>query len=149
MLKRILVATDGSRLSDNAVNHAVELARALGAKLVAFHASPAFSGTPSQAEGLAKIRDTMRRSEYEAVAAREARKVLEPVEREAAAAQIECTVAHAFAEAPWQAILAAARKCDAAIVMASHGRRGLSAFLLGSETQNVLTHSDLPVIVVR
>jgi nucleotide-binding universal stress UspA family protein len=57
---------------------------------------------------------------------------------------------HAIATAPWEAILAAARKskCEA-IVMASHGRRGISALLLGSETQKVLTHSKLPVLVVR
>jgi nucleotide-binding universal stress UspA family protein len=57
---------------------------------------------------------------------------------------------HVIADAPWEAILAAARrnKCDA-IVMASHGRRGVSALLLGSETQKVLTHTKLPVIVVR
>ena len=55
-----------------------------------------------------------------------------------------------IAAAPWEAILKAAKKskCDA-IVMASHGRRGISAVLLGSETQKVLTHSKLPVIVVR
>jgi nucleotide-binding universal stress UspA family protein len=69
---------------------------------------------------------------------------------EASAAGLECDRVHVIAAAPWEAILKAAKKskCDA-LVMASHGRRGLSAMLLGSETQKVLTHSKLPVLVVR
>jgi nucleotide-binding universal stress UspA family protein len=68
----------------------------------------------------------------------------------AASAGVECATVHAIAAAPWEAILACAKKsrCDA-IVMASHGHRGLTALLLGSETTKVLTHSKLPVLVVR
>ena len=66
------------------------------------------------------------------------------------AAGVECKTTYSIAAAPWEAILDAAKKnkCDA-IVMASHGRRGITAVLLGSETQKVLTHTKLPVIVVR
>ena len=73
-----------------------------------------------------------------------------PISLRAEQSEVECQTVHLIADAPWEAILAAARrnKCDA-IIMASHGRRGVSAFLLGSETQKVLTHSKLPVIVVR
>ena len=81
---------------------------------------------------------------------KEAEKILAAVAEKAEAAGIECTTAHSIASAPWEAILAAAKKAKAdAIVMASHGRRGVSALLLGSETQKVLTHSKIPVIVVR
>ena len=78
------------------------------------------------------------------------RRILDAVTAKAEAAGLECKTAYSIAAAPWEAILAAAKKnkCDA-IVMASHGRRGVSAMLLGSETQKVLTHSKLPVIVVR
>ena len=76
--------------------------------------------------------------------------MLDAVTAKAEAAGVECKTTYAIAAAPWEAILDAAKKqkCDA-IVMASHGRRGVSALLLGSETQKVLTHSKLPVIVVR
>ena len=81
---------------------------------------------------------------------RHAAKILDPVAAKAGAAGVSFTSADAISPSPWEAILAAARKhkCDA-IVMASHGRRGISALLLGSETQKVLTHSRVPVIVVR
>ena len=90
------------------------------------------------------------RREYTKLAAEDAQKILDGAATKAEAAGVQCTTAYAIASAPWEAILAAARKhkCDA-IVMASHGRRGLSAVLLGSETQKVLTHTKLPVIVVR
>ncbi len=81
---------------------------------------------------------------------KEAEKILEAVAEKAEAAGVKCTTSHAIASAPWEAILSAAKKAKAdAIVMASHGRRGVSALLLGSETQKVLTHSKVPVIVVR
>lgn len=144
--KRILVATDGSRLSAMAIAHAIDLARAVGAKLVAFHASPDYRFS-SYSEGT--VREVSREA-YEAAAAREAQKILDAVRRKAHAAQVECDTAHEIAISPWEAILEAARKSKAeAIVMASHGRRGLSALLLGSETQKVLAHSKLPVLVVR
>ena len=77
-------------------------------------------------------------------------RILSAVGAKAKAAGIRFATAQAIAAAPWEAILAAAKKhkCDA-IVMASHGRRGVAALILGSETQKVLTHSKLPVIVVR
>ena len=80
----------------------------------------------------------------------EADKILDPVKIKAESAGLEFSSVHAISPSPWEAILAAAKKqkCEA-IVMASHGRRGVSALLLGSETQKVLTHSKLPVIVVR
>jgi nucleotide-binding universal stress UspA family protein len=147
MYRNILVATDGSRLSAKAVTHAIALARALGATLTGFYASPDYP-LPAYADGV--MYDPVSPKEYAAMCKKEADRILNAVGAKAKAAGIQFTAAQAIAEAPWEAILAATRKqkCDA-IVMASHGRRGVSALLLGSETQKVLTHSKLPVIVVH
>jgi nucleotide-binding universal stress UspA family protein len=147
MYKNLLVATDGSNLSAKAVTHAIGLAKALGAKLTAFYASPEYE-TPIAVEGVAY--NPMTRKEYAARCNKEADRILKPISLEAAAAGLDFNSAHEIVAAPWEGILAAAKrnKCDA-IVMASHGRRGLSAFLVGSETQKVVTHTKLPVLVVR
>lgn len=147
MYKHLLVATDGSKLSDKAVAHAIDLAQALKAKLTVFYASPDIT-PPIYAEGMAY--QSARKREYEKAAKESSRKIFDRAEGKAAAAGVECASVHVFAAAPWEAILATARKgkCDA-IVMASHGRRGLSALLLGSETVKVLTHGKVPVVVVR
>ncbi len=147
MYTNLLVPTDGSKLSDKAVTQALELAQALKAKITVFHASPDYP-MPVYAEGVAV--EMISRREYTKRAKEEATKVLDHVLAKAKAAGVECGTVHAIASAPWEAILAAARKakCDA-IVMASHGRRGLTGLLLGSETTKVLTHSKLPVLVVR
>ena len=147
MYKHILVATDGSRLSGKAVAHAIALAHALGAKLTAFYASLEYP-MPAYADGV--VYDPISRKEYAEICKKEAGKVLDPIALKAKAARVAFDGAHAISPAPWEAILAAARKnkCDM-IVMASHGRRGVSALLLGSETQKVLAHSKLPLLVVR
>jgi nucleotide-binding universal stress UspA family protein len=147
MYRNILVATDGSRLSAKAITHAIALARALGAKLTGFYASPDYP-LPAYADGV--MYEPVSPQEYAALCKKEADRILSAIGAKAKAAGIRFTAVQAIANAPWEAILAAARKqkCDA-IVMASHGRRGVSALLLGSETQKVLTHSKLPVIVVR
>ncbi len=147
MYKNLLVATDGSKLSDKAVEHAVDLAKAVQAKLTAFYAAPDYP-MPAYADGV--VYEPVSKKEYTRLAEADAKKILDGVSRKAAAEGVPCATMHAIASAPWEAILAAAKKakCDA-IVMASHGRRGMSALLLGSETQKVLTHSKVPVIVVR
>ena len=147
MYKQILVATDGSKLSSKAVTHAISLAQAVGAGLTAFYASPDYP-LPAYADGV--VYEPVSRKEYTALATKEAEKILDAVVEKATAAGVKCATSHSIAAAPWEAILAAAKKAKAdAIVMASHGRRGVSALLLGSETQKVLTHSKVPVIVVR
>lgn len=147
MYRNILVATDGSRLSAKAVSHAIALARALNAKLTAFYASPDYP-LPAYADGV--MYDPVSPTEYAALCKREADRILGAVGVKAKAAGLRFAAVQAIAPSPWEAILAAARsnKCDA-IVMASHGRRGVTALLLGSETQKVLTHTKLPVIVVH
>jgi nucleotide-binding universal stress UspA family protein len=147
MYGNILVATDGSRLSAKAVTHAIALARALKAKLTAFYASPDYP-MPAYADGV--MYDPVSPKEYAAMCKKDADRILGAVGTKAKAARVQFAAEHAIAAAPWKAILAAAKKHKSdAIVMASHGRRGVSALLLGSETQKVLTHSKLPVIVVR
>ncbi len=147
MYKHLLVATDGSKLSAKAVAHALGLATALGAKLTAFYASPDY---PSPMYAEASLYIPIKRNEYAAMCKADADRIMKPVTAKAKAAGLQLNILHSIAAVPWRAILVAAKRsrCDA-IVMASHGRRGVSALLLGSETQKVLTHTKLPVIVIR
>ena len=147
MYKHLLVATDGSRLSNKAVAHAISLAKRLGAKLTAFYAAPDYP-IPMYADGV--VYEPVSKKEYAAMMDKEATKILGAAAAKAKSAGVSCATLHSIAPAPWEAIIDAAKKekCDA-IVMASHGRRGVSALLLGSETQKVLTHGKLPVIVIR
>ena len=147
MYTNILICTDGSKLSGKAVTHGIALAQALSAKVTAFYASPDYP-MPAFSDGV--VYDPISRKDYAAMAQKEAEKILAPVKEKAEAAGLACATMHAIAPAPWESILAAVKKgkCDA-IVMASHGRSGISAVLLGSETQKVLTHSKVPVLVVR
>jgi nucleotide-binding universal stress UspA family protein len=143
MIARMLVATDGSALSRRAIDTAVDLARSLGAELVGFTAVPAY---PYASVGEIKPADY---SDFQARAGAVANERLAAVETAARAAGVACTTNMAETAQPWRGIIEAARDkdCDL-IVMASHGRAGVSA-LLGSETQRVLTHATLPVLVVR
>lgn len=147
MYKQILVPTDGSKLSQKATAHAIDLAKAMRAQLIGFHASPDFP-LPVYADGV--IFEPLTVEDYQAQCKQATERMLQAIAVKAREARVAFRGAHAFSSAPWQAILAAAKKhrCDA-IVMASHGRRGVSALVLGSETQKVLTHSKLPVLVVR
>ncbi len=147
MYKNLFVPTDGSKLSMKAVEHAAALAKAMGAKLTVFYAAPGYP-QPMYAEGI--VYDAIPKKEYEAMAKKEAEKLLGKAVAKARAAGVSAEAMHTIHDAPWEAILQGAKKSKAdAIVMASHGRRGLSAMLLGSETQKVLTHSKITVIVVR
>jgi nucleotide-binding universal stress UspA family protein len=143
--KHILVPTDGSPLSLKAARAAAKLAPALKARITALYVIPPFV-PPLSSEGIA-FRLQHQVSEYEKGMRKTADKALAKV---ASAAGGKCATASVFHDNPWQAIIKAAdsKKCDL-IVMASHGRRGLSAILLGSETQKVLTHSKTPVLVCR
>ena len=149
MYKHILVPTDGSALSDKAVEAAIKLAKLAGARLTAFHAVepyPLQCAYAAEASGVPELQPEVfaeRSEEY-------AKRVLEAVAGAAAAANVQCTTVYATSHSASQAIVdkARAEACDL-IVMASHGRRGLEGFLLGSETQKVLTHSTIPVLVYR
>ena len=147
MYTHLLVPTDGSKLSDKAIAHAIDLARLTNGMLTFLHATSEYPA-PIYAEGVGA--SPKFRKEYADQARADAKRVLDRATAKAAKAKVACRSIHAVTSKPWRAILDAAKeqKCDA-IVMASHGRRGLSAFLLGSETTKVLTYGKLPVLVVR
>jgi nucleotide-binding universal stress UspA family protein len=147
MYENILVATDGSDLSARAVTHAIALAAKVGAKLTLFHARPD-RVNDAHLKGLNL--DARARDEHAAVDTAEAKRILEQAAAQVAAAGVPCATVHYVARSPHEGILAAAARehCNL-IVMASHGRRGVSALVLGSETQQVLAETTLPVLVVR
>ena len=146
MFKHILVPTDGSPLSERAVHGAIALAKENGARITALFAEPEFHAY--FVEGLA-IDATVWQKTADLVEA-ETTKVLGFVEEACKAANVPCTKLAIRTLVPYEAIIDAAEKggCDL-IFMASHGRRGLNALLLGSETVKVLTHSTIPVLVYR
>ena len=147
MYKRILVATDGSKLSDKAVQHALQLADMTGAEVVALKVVPRYPQTYFEggvALAVAEVARIEKQWNDDALAAVNAVK--------AAGQKLEVKVKPVTAKSDLvsDAIIATAKrqKCDL-IVMASHGRRGIKRLLLGSETQQVLTHSHIPVLVLR
>jgi len=147
MFKRILVATDGSTLSKKAVKSAISLAAQTEAELVAITVVPRYP--KNYFEGaLTFSPDDIARIEGEW--AQEAQGTLDLVSGQAKAAGVRIKTAALSSDLVAEAVIAAAKKhkCDL-IVMASHGRKGIKRLLLGSETQHVLTHSTLPVLVLR
>jgi nucleotide-binding universal stress UspA family protein len=148
MHKHILVATDGSELSRPAIRIAARLARALRARITAIYVVP--EGVPTLFSGEKLYGSGVLGREYRELVRSQAKKALAVVEIEAGIAGVPYSSVRALARKPWQAILRAARsqRCDL-IVMASHGRSGLKAFALGSETMKVLAHSTIPVLVCR
>jgi len=145
MFKHIMIPTDGSDLSRKAVLYGVQLAKESGARVTALTLSPPYN--PATADGVLILGG---QEEYEAEARRFAERSLEQVKMAAEAAGVPCETIREIHDQPYRAIIdaALANGCDL-IVMASHGRRGVSALLLGSETIKVLTHSTIPVLVYR
>jgi nucleotide-binding universal stress UspA family protein len=144
MYKRILVPTDGSEITAKAVDAAISLARLTGAELYAVAVKEPFPFSTISEMQPAPPQEFY--DEQEKIASQRVKGVID-------AAKTAAVTVHGHtveAVSPWEAILdhAKAQECDL-IVMASHGRRGFSALLLGSETQKVLTHGTLPVLVVR
>lgn len=144
MYKRILVPTDGSEITSKAAQAAIELAKLAGASLVTVSVKEPF---PYSA--ISEMQPVPPQEFYDAQERIAASRV-KAVSDAAGAAGVACEAFTVEAVHPWEAILDQAKTsgCDL-IVMASHGRRGVSALLLGSETSRVLTHSQLPVLVVR
>ena len=148
MFKTIIVSTDGTELSRNAARVAADIARALGAKLTALHVIPPYSLPVS--DGMYMYEQAFSPQEYKKSTEDYARKILEDVAFEAKKVDVACDTAFVTAPAPWDGIVKEAAKRGAdLIVMASHGRHGIAAVMLGSETQKVLTHSKVPVMVTR
>ena len=145
MHKCILVPTDGSEFCERAIRYGVRLAKLSGAKIVGLNVTmPLHTGTPrvfipEHLRGIIHA-ETLKMAVVK----------LAVIEREAKASGLEVETVHASDDHPWEAIIRTAKDkgCDL-IVMASHGRRGASALILGSETQKVLTHTHIPVLVVR
>lgn len=147
MYKRILVATDGSKLSNMAVEHALKLADISGAEVVALKVVPRYPQTYFEG-GVALPSDEIKNIEKQWQ--EDALAVVNAVKAQGQKLEVKVKAATVKSDLIAEAIIAAAKrnKCDL-IVMASHGRRGLKRLLLGSETQQVLTHSHIPVLVLR
>ena len=145
MYKQILVPTDGSELSRAAIAQALAFAKEVGASVTFFTATvpaPVYGVTGDQLAG-----------GYEAfarIAREEGVRRLADAEASAVAAGVPCQTRMAESEQIWHAIIDAASEVGADLIaMASHGRRGLRAVVLGSEATKVLTHSAIPVLVYR
>lgn len=145
MYQHILVPTDGSTLSNSAVRQAAGLAKALAARVTLLTVTAGF--IPMSAEPI-YAQETA--AEHERDMNQLSRKVLAEARTIVEAAGVECSVRHVESEHAWKAIIETAQTqgCDL-IAMGSHGRSGLAAVVLGSETTRVLTHSRIPVIVYR
>ena len=145
MYDRILIPTDGSELADKAVDQGLALAKTVGAKVTIVRVTnvPA----PMVYEGVVVALPT---EEIRAEIAARVADHFAALKSKASALGVAVDTVHVEHDNPWEAIIETAKQKDAnLIVMASHGRRGLSAVLLGSETQKVLTHSTIPVLVCR
>ena len=145
MFKHILLPTDGSRYSEIAVFNGIELARQHGARVTGLHAMPEFHLLSYRAAAVDETRDHFAQD-----AQAHAQRYLDFIRKTAEEARVECATVAELSDHPHDAICKAARRlgCDL-IVLASHGKRGLVSLLLGSETQRVLIHSKIPVLIVR
>jgi nucleotide-binding universal stress UspA family protein len=147
MYKRILVATDGSKLSQLAVDHAIELADLTGAEVIALKVVPRYPQTYFEG-GMGMAAAEVARIEKQWND--EALTTVNAVQSAGQLREVKVKPMTVKSDLIAEAVIAAAKrnKCDL-IVMASHGRRGIKRLLLGSETQQVLTHSHIPVLVLR
>lgn len=143
MFKHLLLPTEGSPRSEAAIQKGIEFAKSINAKVTGLHVIP---GLPMVAYPTVMMGDT--RQQYEARFKAQAEQYLGVVEKAASNAGVTFDCAYVTSDHPYAAIIEAAEEkgCDL-IVMASHGRRGAKAVLLGSETHKVLVHSRIPVLV--
>ncbi|MDY0072409.1 MAG: universal stress protein [Thauera sp.] len=147
MFKHVLVPTDGSPLSESAVSHAVNFARSIQARVTFFYAQPDF---PMPIYGEGALIDPTTPEQFARSVEAEAQAILSKAKAVADSEGVDAATDTVVNEVPYEAVIDAADRhgCDL-IFMASHGRRGLASLLLGSETQKVLTHSKIPVLVYR
>lgn len=148
MFKHILLPTDGSKLADRAIVRGIALAKSLKARLTLLTVVPEFRMIADESFAVPMSADL--KSRYEKEAKARAAIKLAAVRQKMTKAGLKSDAVVIASDLPYQQIIATARKrkCDL-VVMASHGRRGLTGLLLGSETVKVLTHSKIPVLVVR
>jgi len=143
MFTHLLLPTDGSELSRIAIHQGVQLAQTLKSRITGISVVPEYY--------LYQAESTLNAREERLLQLRlEAARRLEAIQQSAQENGVACETVCESGDHPYEVIIAAAgtRGCDL-IVMASHGRRGISGILLGSETQKVLTHSGIPVLVIR
>ena len=147
MYARILVATDGSTLSKKAVNSAISLAALCGAELIAIKVVPRYPQSYFEGSMPLSVEDVKR---VEKQWAEDGQAVVEAVKKTAATKGVAVKALTVKSDLVSDALISAATKYKVdLIVMASHGRKGIKRLLLGSETQHVLTHSHVPVLVLR
>lgn len=145
MYKQILIPTDGSELSLSAIDQALAFAKEVGASVTFFTAT-----APARVYGVTGEQLAGGYEAYSKLAREEGVRRLAVAEGRAKAAGVPCQTRMVESEHPWEAIIHAASEAGADLIaMASHGRRGLSGLVLGSETTKVLTHSTIPVLVYR
>jgi nucleotide-binding universal stress UspA family protein len=145
MLKHILLPTDGSSLSQLAIQNGVQLAKSMGAKITGISVIPEQKYYLYQTDIIVQVREeTIKQHKLQAD------RNLSVIEQAAKDAGVACETLCEISDYPYESIIKVAEKrgCDL-IMMASHGRRGVGAFLIGSETQKVLTYSKIPVLVYR
>ncbi len=147
MYSHLLVPTDGSEVSVKAVHGAVAFAKEMGARITFLHARATL---PVSMVGSGELLDGGTLQQLTAVAAENAEQILGEAQAVADSAGVPADHDGVIDDLPYRAILGAAERhgCDL-VFMASHGRRGLSGLLLGSQTQRVLTHAPVPVLVFR
>jgi nucleotide-binding universal stress UspA family protein len=147
MFKHILIPTDGSELSDKAIDAGVDFAREVHARVTGFTAVPEYR-IPSEIELMSKRGVSL--AQYERESRVQAEAALQKIADRARAAGVDYAAEYAQSDHPHEAIVRTALKrgCDL-IFMASHGRRGLRALVYGSQAQGVLTHSKIPMLVYR
>ncbi|SDY56878.1 Nucleotide-binding universal stress protein, UspA family [Collimonas sp. OK242] len=145
MFKHILLPTDGSLASEISIQQGVRLAKEINARVTGVYIIPAYHVMVDQN---AMLGDSEEQVDIESTAL--ALQFLEVIEREARRAGVQCDSVHAINDRPYEGILKMAddKGCDL-IAMASHGRTGARALLMGSQTLKVLTHSKVPVLVFR
>ncbi len=145
MFTHILLPTDGSPLSDTAIQQGIQFAKGINAKVTGFHVIPEFHVFTYRTE---MLEDT--KGQFARDCRAHAEQYLGAIEKAAKEAGVTCDTAYATDDHAYEAIIKAAetKGCDL-IMMASHGRRGVQGILIGSETQKVLTHSKIPVLVYR
>lgn len=146
MFKRILIPTDGSETSRSTLQACVGFAKEIGATVVGLHVLPEFEVFFN--EGYMLPEDSREKLKRETES--RAEKFLDEISVAAKAAGVNCETLFLAGDYPYEVIIKVAQEknCDL-IAMASHGRKGIKGMLLGSETQKVLTHSQIPVLVYR
>ncbi len=148
MYKHILIATDGSELAAKGVKHGMALAGPLGAKVTVLTVTEPLQARAAQAAVAAGVRDPAAR--YDQAIDETMKERFSAIESEAEAHGVEVELVHEIDEYPAEAIVRSAKLlgCDL-IVMSSHGRRGARRLILGSQTSEVVTHTTIPVLVIR